>query len=158
MSDPRIVVVSQDEGTTVLSLAQPRVTLVTAGLGLQGPPGPRGESGSATYLAGADLSGHIAVILDSNGFAIPADCTVSSNYAIAGITTGAASQGTSVLILTTGTLEHLGWTFTTSAPVFLGTNGSITQTLPENAAFTKVLGIATSATRIAIDFQPAIFH
>jgi hypothetical protein len=76
---------------------------------------------------------------------------------VAGITIGASSSGASVGLLSSGVLEHTGWTFTTDLPVFLGLAGAITQTLPPAAVFSKVLGVAVSPTRISIDFQPAIF-
>lgn len=124
--------------------------------GLPGPPGLSGTSVSA-YIAAVALSGHIAVVLDAAGQALPADAAAPPHYAVAGITTQAAAQGTPVEVINKGVLEHLGWTFTPDQPVFLGLAGAITQTLPPAAVFAKVLGIAVSPTRVSLDFQPAIF-
>jgi hypothetical protein len=121
--------------------------------------GPQGAPGAAfaSYPAAVSLSGHIAVVLNASGQALPADAATPSHYAVAGITIGASSSGASVGLLSSGVLEHTGWTFTTDLPVFLGLAGAITQTLPPAAVFSKVLGVAVSPTRISIDFQPAIF-
>ncbi len=127
--------------------------------GPMGPQGPQGLSGSAVsaYIAAVALSGHTAVVLNAAGQALPADSTDSTHYVVAGITTGAATSGASVEVINAGVLEHLGWAFTAGLPVFLGLAGTVTQTLPPSAVFSKALGIAVSPTRISIDFQPAIF-
>lgn len=152
------VITLPETPVSLLTVPQPRVSVITAGTGLQGPPGPPGGSTSSSFIAGADLSGHIAVAFNSDGTCIPADCTVLSGHAVVGVTTGAAVQGALATVATGDTLQHIGWTFSTGDPVLLGANGALTQSLPEGALFTKVIGVALSATRLAIDFQPAIFH
>lgn len=131
-------------------------------LQIQGPPGPQGIQGlpgpvTAQYVCAQAISGHTAITLDANGKCIPASCAEASHSFVAGITTGAAVQDAQTTALTGGTLEHLGWSFTAGSPVFLGLDGAITQTVLPQAVFAKVLGTAVSPTRIAIDFQPAIF-
>lgn len=128
----------------------------------QGPPGPQGPQGLggsavSSYVANTELSGHIAVVLDSLGLALPADAATRAHFAVAGVTVGSAVPGDPVTVVTTGVVEHGGWTFTPGAPVFLGLAGAIAQTLPPTAVFSKVLGVAVSPTRISINFQPAIF-
>ena len=127
--------------------------------GPTGPTGPQGLPGSAvsSYVANTELSGHIAVVLDSLGQALPADAATAAHFAVAGVTVGSAVPGDPVTVVTTGVVEHGGWTFTPGAPVFLGLAGAIAQTLPPTAVFSKVLGVAVSPTRISINFQPAIF-
>ena len=124
---------------------------------LRGPQGLPGGSGATTYPAAVALSGHTAVTLSASGEAIPADAATPAHYAVVGITTGAAAMGSPATVLSSGTLEHSGWAFTPGAPVFLGLGGALTQTVPGGAVFAKVLGIATTPSRITLDFQPTIF-
>lgn len=123
----------------------------------------RGDAGSGgsslSYLSASSLSGHIAITLDAQGRATPADCTLASHaHALMGITLGASGAGASAPVTLSGQLEHLGWTFTPGAPVFLGLAGAITQSLPPQAVFSKVLGVAVTPTRISISFQPSLFR
>jgi len=154
---PEIITV---DGTDILIAADTTVEFIDVGAqGPMGPQGPQGLSGASVsaYNAVVALSGHIAVVLDATGQALPADCSAPTHHAVAGITTGAAAQGAPVEVINKGVLEHLGWTFVVGAPVFLGLAGALTQTLPPSAVFSKSLGIAVSATRVSLDFQPAIF-
>jgi len=127
--------------------------------GPHGPPGPQGLSGSAvsSYFSAVGVSGHIAVVLDADGQCRAADASVPADHAVAGLTIGAAAAGAPAVVVDRGILEHSGWSFSPGSPVFLGLAGAITQTLPESAAFCKVLGVAVSPTRISVNFQPAIF-
>lgn len=129
----------------------------------QGPPGaqgPQGLSGGSvtTYVASVPISGHIAVVLDSTGLCLPADAANPAHFAVAGVSIGAAIAGDPVTVITRGVLEHLGWTFTADQPVYLGLAGALTQVLPGGAVFSKIIGVAVSATRVSLDFQSAIFH
>lgn len=170
MTDPvfvevtNTVIVSEDVNTLITDSdnnivleTTSEVTILTEGL--QGPVGPQGPSGENAiyYFAAVSVSGHQAVVLNDEGNCLPADASNATHFAVAGITTHAAGQGVAVLVLARSTIEHLGWTFTPGLPVYLGLGGAVTQMLPTEALFSKVLGIATSATRISIDLQPAIF-
>ncbi len=152
--------------TLTLAPAGP-VVLATAGeilrgerglRGEQGLPGPAGTSGTVIYTAGMALSGHVAVTLDALGRAVPADCTMATHaHAVVGVTLGAAAAGESVSVLAPGQLEHAGWAFVPGQCIFLGLDGALTQALPVQALFAKVLGIAVAPTRVNLGFQAAIF-
>lgn len=114
-------------------------------------------TGSGGYTAAQVISGHQAITLDANGQAIVASADNPTHQFVEALTSSAANIGDNVQVVKTGLFEHLGWTFTTGLPVYLGLAGAITQTVPITAVFTKVLGIAVSPTRIKVDFQPAIF-
>lgn len=109
------------------------------------------------YTAAEIISGHQAITLDANGQAIVASADNAAHQFVEALTSSAANIGDNVQVVTTGLFEHLGWTFTTGMPVYLGLAGALTQVLPGTAVFMKVLGIAVSPTRIKVDFQPAIF-
>lgn len=114
--------------------------------------------GVPVVIAAVALSGHIAVVLDADGEAIPADAFNALHAAVViGVTSGASMAGDSVVLVNQGTLEHLGWFFTPNLPVYLGAMGALVQSVPVGASFTKVLGMAQSATRVTVSPQPAIF-
>lgn len=134
-----------------------RVRLDIARQGPQGPSGA-GGSGDLQVVAAVALSGHVVVVLDAAGQAIAADpSNALHSAAVVGITRGAVAQGELVALAGQGSFEHLGWTFTSGLPVYLGSLGALVQTVPMGASFIKVLGMAQSATRITVSLQPAIF-
>lgn len=142
-----------------LVVRQPKV--VVAGRGLQGAVGERGPVGDSTssYVAGAAVSGHSVLTMDSNGEAIYADSTNPTHAdSLIGVSTGAAAQGDTVYVKNFGLVQHQGWSLTPGEPVFLGTGGQITQTAPTTpGAFVKQLGRAQSTTSFVLNIQPAIF-
>ncbi|GKS73653.1 hypothetical protein AVME950_02175 [Acidovorax sp. SUPP950] len=127
----------------------------------QGPPGPRGlpgpEGGATLVTVGAvPLSGHSAVACNSAGLLVPADSTNPSHRgAVLGLVADAYSPGDEAVVQTAYVLEHAGWTWA-PGPVFVGTAGQPTQTLPIGALFSQALGQALSATRVLVDVQPPI--
>jgi hypothetical protein len=126
--------------------------------GARGPAGADGLSGGAnlTGTAGGNISGHKVVRYDNAGLVQLADASIltHANKAV-GITTGATTTGAEVTIQNGDLMVHNGWSWTIDTPVFLGTNGSLTQST-SGLAFTQVIGIANSATSITINIQPAI--
>lgn len=116
-----------------------------------------GGSGQKIYYAGAAISGHKAFVLNEFGKVVAADPSNPLHQYVIGITIAAAENNAQIQYVTGDLLEHSGWAFTVGSPVFLGTAGELTQTIPVTAVFTKVIGIALTATKISIEFQPAIF-
>lgn len=143
------VLVSESEVIEVVAVAEqgPR--------GIQGIQGPAG--GTTTVTVGATpLSGHSAVAVDAAGLLIQADCTNPAHRgAVLGLLANAYSPGDQVVVQTAFTLEHSGWTWS-PGPVFVGTAGQLTQTLPVGAVFSQVVAHALSATLVLIDLQPPI--
>lgn len=143
------VLVSESEVIEVVAVAEqgPR--------GIQGIQGPAG--GTTTVTAGATpLSGHSAVAVDAAGLLIQADCTNPAHRgAVLGLLANAYSPGDQAVVQTAFTLEHSGWTWSTG-PVFVGTAGQLTQTLPAGAVFSQVVAHALSPTLVLVDVQPPI--
>lgn len=138
--------------------AQIKVRLDIARQGPPGPAAPGGGLGDLQVVAAVALSGHVAVVLNAAGQAVPADpFNFLHGAVVVGVTRGAVALGDSVALASQGTFEHLGWTFTPDLPVYLGAGGSLVQSAPIGASFLKVLGVAQSATRITVSLQPAIF-
>ena len=123
--------------------------------GRQGNPGPAG--GATTVTVGASpLSGHSAVAVNVGGLLIKADCTNPAHRgAVLGLLANAYSPGDQAVVQTAFTLEHSGWAWS-PGPVFVGTSGQLTQSLPGGAVFSQVVAHALSATRVLVDVQPPI--
>lgn len=143
------VLVSESEVIEVVAVAEqgPR--------GIQGIQGPAG--GTTTVTVGATpLSGHSAVAVDAAGLLIQADCTNPAHRgAVLGLLANAYSPGEQAVVQTAFTLEHSGWTWS-PGPVFVGTAGQLTQTLPVGAVFSQVVAHALSPTLVLVDVQPPI--
>lgn len=120
---------------------------------LVGAPGPRGipgpDGGTALqYPAGESLGGHRMVVLDDAAEAIYADNgTPAHAVKVLGITTGAAAAGDAATIQTGGELTEPSWAWTLNQPVYLGTNGTLTQT-PPVAGFSLIVGFPITPTTI----------
>jgi hypothetical protein len=143
------VLVNEVEVVEVLSVAEqgPR--------GIQGPPGPAG--GATTLTVGAQpLSGHSVVAVDAAGLLIKADCTVAAQRgAVVGLLANAYSPGDQAVVQTGFTLEHAGWTWA-PGPVFVGTSGQLTQSVPAGAVFSQVVAHALAPTIVLVEIQPPI--
>lgn len=121
--------------------------------------GPKGDPGDPkrVYTAAEVISGHKVVLVDETGKIAKASCTVVTDaLAIVGVTTDAVTAGQTTVVTSSGSIEHLGWTFMTNYPIYLGNDGTLTQTLPPVRAFTKIIAFATAPTIININIQPAI--
>lgn len=110
---------------------------------------PSGTS-DITLIAGQNLSALRVVTMDAGGQAIYASNTTLANATVLGVTTTSATAGTSVTIATSGLITDGNWTWT-KGPVFLGTNGAITQVAPTGGAVLVHVGRALNATTIIID-------
>lgn len=116
-----------------------------------GPPGP--SEYIAQHIAGASLGGHRAVVLDNTEHAIYADKDTPQHATkVLGITTGSAIADSSVPIQTYGEITEPSWAWTPGLPVYLGTNGLLTQAAPATG-FLLVIGFAITATKIFIDIK-----
>lgn len=75
-----------------------------------------------------------------------------SNYA--GVTTQAAIAGTQIQVVRVGNITELSWTWIPNQPIFISTNGILTQTPP--ALPLRRVGWAMSATQLNLDPFPII--
>ena len=142
--DPALEVLDSTQGAELLEVAQ------------QGPPGGQGATGApggtaVSAIAGQALGGHRAIVLDATGAAFYADCAVPGHFGrLAGVTQGAAITGDSVTVIGSGVMTEPSWAWTADAPVFLGSAGLLTQTVPVTG-FLQIIGIALSATTLFIN-------
>ncbi len=105
--------------------------------------------------AGPNLSGH-RVVYAASGAMNYADSNTQSHATLAvGITTNAASSGAPVYVQTSGEMEEPSFTFTPNQPIYLGSNGALTQAVP-TSGFILQVAVAMTATRIAISIKTPI--
>ena len=132
--------------------------LTDAAQGPEGKRGPQGPAGGVTLVpvGPAAISGHSAVAVNADGELIPADCTqVPHRGAVLGVVSDAYVAGADAEVKTGFPMEHLGWTWS-PGPIFVGASGQLVQALPPGAAFSQVVGLALSPTRVLVDLQPPI--
>lgn len=108
-----------------------------------------------TLTAGEALSALRAVTLNASGEAVYASTDTIANAQVVGITMGAASSGQQVGVKTFGPMIDASWSFT-KGPVFLGTNGALTQTAPTGGAIAVQVGKALTTTQLFVDVETTI--
>lgn len=131
--------------------------------GQQGPPGPQGPIGPPgnlySYTAAIPISGHRMITINADGKAIYADSTILSHAnKVAGMSIGAADADAVVTINSYGKITEGSWNWTVNQPVYLSTNGLLTQTVPASPSlYSLVIGTAVTSTTIFINIMPPIF-
>jgi hypothetical protein len=124
-----------------------------------GPPGPAGPAGSGlvtSFVAASALSGHRVMITSGNGTCNYASSSDTSHaLKLAGISTGAAAQGSTIDLQNSGRMEEPTWNWTPEQPIFCGITGNLTQT-PPTTGFQCVVAMAESATSIIIKLSEPI--
>lgn len=108
-----------------------------------------------TLVAGQNLSALRAVTTNNLGEAVYASNTSVPNALVVGITKTAAAVGGQVQIAPSGLLMDLFWNWT-KGPVFLGTNGMLTQTAPTSGAVAVQIGRAITSTQLQVDIDTTI--
>ena len=106
----------------------------------------------ASVTAAEALSGHRVVTID--GYYADKD-TAGHKFKILGVTQGAASMGSTAVVTTFGEISNVGWSWTVASPVFLSTNGQLTQTAP-TTGFRTIIGRPITATSLFVDISEPI--
>lgn len=118
-----------------------------------GAPG----SDHLTKTAGVALGGHRMVTLDAVGEAIYADSSILAHaHKVLGMTTGAAILGAPIDILRMGEFSEPSWSWILDEPLFLGTDGLLTQT-PPVSGFSLIVAFPISATMVYVDLREPIY-
>ncbi|MBD1554757.1 hypothetical protein [Pseudomonas typographi] len=84
----------------------------------------------------------------------PTDPASDAVHALIGLSTVAAAQDAEVTLQTMGTIDDSGWSWSEGL-VFLGPNGTLTQTAP-STGWEVVVGWAPSATRLNLNFSEPV--
>ncbi len=112
-------------------------------------------SDDITLVAGENLSALRAVTTNSSGQAVYASNNTLANAQVVGITNGAVTSGANATIKISGILTDANWNWT-KGTVYLGTNGTLTQTVPTNGAIVVHIGKALTSTQLIIDIDTII--
>lgn len=81
--------------------------------------------------------------------------TPQSLSRIAGLTLLAAGPGNKIRVVRSGSVVEPNWTWTPDMPVFISTEGMLTQVVPATGVVRRV-GWAVTTTQINIDLFPII--
>jgi hypothetical protein len=116
----------------------------------QGPPGRNGDAGgdgsNLTYIAGGAIGGHRFVALDGDELRYAGNDAIEDASLTLGLSLNAAASGGDVEVQFSGPVFNAGWSWSPGLPVYLGTNGQLTQTPPAApAVFALTVGHALAA-------------
>lgn len=123
---------------------------------------PASETNASTnqysdpIVASGALSALRLVIVNESGQLAYADAaTVSHAFRLVGLLPSAVVLGESIAVLTDGLISDSGWNWTLGSPIFVGSNGTLTQTPPETG-FLQQVAVPVSATQIDFEIQEPI--
>lgn len=161
-SEDAAVVVDPGRDVVVVT-ADPGSAQVVVTEGMPGPPGPPGSGGGGEAVAiqrdaATALSGHRAVVEIDGEWTYMTNDDDAQLHLRPGVTSGAANQGEPATAVIVGRLEESTWSWTTGAPIYVGTNGLLTQTPPSAPAaeFLLEVGVALAPTVMFVDPQMPI--
>ncbi len=107
---------------------------------------------TVNITASENLGGHRVVTVE--GY-YASNQVSTDKFKVLGVTTGAASIGGTATIATFGTITESSWNWTVGNPVFLSTNGQLTQT-PPTTGFRTIIGKPETATKLFINISEPI--
>lgn len=105
--------------------------------------------------AASNISALRAITTNGAGKAVYASSASISDAIVIGISKNAATTGDNVLIQTSGTFTDASWNWNKGL-VFLGANGTLTQTLAAAGSYLAVVAKALTPTTIIIDIETPI--
>lgn len=113
-------------------------------------------SSEVVYKSGGNLSGHRAIKIEDNKAYYASNTILSDAYKIIGISTGASMIDEDCIINTFGELTEPSWNWEEGKPIFLGTNGTLTQTCPSSGFILQIATVINSK-KIFIDIKIPLF-
>lgn len=108
-----------------------------------------------TLVASTSLSALRCITTDGSGLAKYATPDSLANAVVIGISTTSASTGQNITIKTSGQITDASWNWTKGA-IYLGANGSLTQTAPTGGDIIVHVAKAITATTLIIDIDTII--
>jgi hypothetical protein len=108
-----------------------------------------------TLVASTSLSALRCITTDGSGLAKYATPDSLANAVVIGISTTAANTGENITIKTSGQITDASWNWTKGA-IYLGANGTLTQTAPTGGSIIVHVAKAITATTLIIDIDTII--
>lgn len=137
---------------------QPVVPSTTIEVCRQGPPGPQGDPGPTggqfSITTAQAVGGHRVIALNADREGVYADQADVLATTVVGFSANAAVAGDDVTLVQSGPLEYPAGGLIPEQPVFLGSDGLITQTPPSSGWLLRV-GTALATNYITVDIGPA---
>lgn len=109
-------------------------------------------SDTVAITAAENLGGHRIVTVE--GFYASKDTATDKNKVL-GMTTGAVSIGSEATVQVSGFIEESSWNWDVDLPVFLSTNGQLTQSAI-TSGFSLIVGKPRTATNMFISISEPI--
>ena len=109
---------------------------------------------TGSYLAGATISGHRALMLGASGSVLHADPN-SVGYLFVGISTSATATGQTAIVVLDGVVSEPTWAWPVGAALYVSLGGVLTTTAPTVGVLQQV-AVATSPTDIIVHAFPPI--
>lgn len=118
------------------------------------PPAPPPIAGdvlySAEYPAAATLSALRVVAVDAGALVYADSANPDHAFKVLGLLSAAVSSGSKAQAITEGAWTDPSWNWDPSIPIWLGANGTLTQTPPESGF---LLQVATASSPQTIEFE-----
>jgi len=106
----------------------------------------------SSYNAANTIPIHSAVILTSTGADIASSSNVTHASKVIGISSTSALQNTTISVATSGDIIEPSWTWIEGNPIYLASNGSLTQT-PPTSGFILQVGMAATPIKMLIQIK-----
>jgi len=138
----------------IIETTSAAVNIEVSGVGPRGPKGETGESGGNSFLLDTNSAiGGNRAIGTVGGYAVYADS--QAGVIAVGVTKSAVTAGNPVTVQSGGKMTVTGAGWTPGEPVFLNTNGTLTQSQPATG-ISQVIGTAHSADVLLIEIARPI--
>lgn len=113
---------------------------------------------SSTHTAPTPISGHRMVTFGLNGeLRYASNSLLEDANRVFGMTIGAASSGSSVIIRCLNEITEPSWSWTLDRPIYLGIDGNLTQIAPAlPAKFSLVIGFPVSSKTMFVNISNPI--
>lgn len=111
---------------------------------------------SDAYTAASALSAYRIVKREGSQIQYASSAVTGDAFKILGLLISPIASGSSGAAVVEGFLSNEAWNWTTGDPIFLGTDGTLTQTAPSSGFICQV-ATPIAPTEISLDIQPPIF-
>ena len=151
-----ITVNVQDAVTLNVNTLTSQLDLVTEDVVLVVESGGNvGANVDTSLIAGTSISALRCITTDANGEAKYATPDTLANALVIGISTTSGNAGDTIVVKTNGQMTDASWSWAKGA-IYLGANGTLTQTAPSAGSVVVHVAKAITPTTIIVDIDTTI--